>query len=1177
MKPVLFSPQMTDFATNGIGTLFDCTSCQVTEERNGIYELEMKYPITGKWFENLVHSAVIKAPPAPNRDPEPFRIYRITKPIQGIVTIYAEHISYQLSHIPVRPFTASNVQDALQGLKENAIEECPFEFWTDKTVISSYTVTKPTSIRKLLGGSEGSILQTYGTGEYEFSTYQVNLYLHRGADRGVKIRYGKNLTDLTQEENIENTVTGIVPYWTDESGTILVMLPEGKVECANAGNFPYRRTIEYDFSSEFEEAPTAEQLRNAAEAYIRNNDIGKPKTSLSVSFIALAQTEDYKSVAMLEDVQLCDTVTVEYEKLGVSVAAKVIKTVYDSLQERYEKIELGEPKGNLSSTINSQEQGLKQEIRNESSKREQALKRLADRLAKTSGLFMTEEIQADQSTVYYMHNKPTLGESDIVWRLAAEAFAVSTDGGRTYPYGFTVDGEAILERIYAIGIDASYINAGIINADLIRAGTLVARDEEGNIVCSINTKTGEVYINASVIQMKSESLETYVNGIRQTAEDAKKIAQSAKTLTLILDNETHTIPTDAAGANGDYTGCSCGVMVLYGSSDVTAGAVITAAAGTGVTGTWDAANKRYTVSNLSEDTGIVEFTAAYNNLTVTKTMSVSKARAGADGKDGADGIQGPPGTDGRTSYFHVKYAPTSTPSAAQMTETPSEYIGTYVDFTQADSNDPSDYTWVKLQGADGKDGTDGIPGTNGTDGKTSYLHIKYSDDGGISFTANSGETAGKYIGQYVDFTKADSSDVGKYTWALLRGADGTNGIDGKDGADGKTYYTWLKYADTPTSGMSESPDGKSYIGLAYNKETAAESTNYSDYTWSLIKGKDGVNGGKGADGKTYYTWIKYATSASGANMSDDPAGKTYIGLAYNKETAVESNQAADYSWSLIKGEKGDQGTAGRTYFVEPSTLVIKKGADDALTPASVTFASYYRDGTTAGRTAYAGRFIIAESADGSTWTNQYTSSANESSKTYTPSGPNIKLIRCTLYAAGGTTNTLDTQSAAIVTDADNIEPKLDAIYQEINNSYTNATKTANEIMLEAVKEYVKTSDLETFRDQMLTQFTQSADSIDMIFERLTEQIKTLEGDTTSEFAVWKKYIRFVDGSIILGQEDNPLILTLVNDEIRFTYSGQKVAWFSYNQMHVSNIAVTESADLCGLKVTVDENGHIMIS
>ena len=176
-----------------------------------------------------------------------------------------------------------------------------------------------------------------------------------------------------------------------------------------------------------------------------------------------------------------------------------------------------------------------------------------------------------------------------------------------------------------------------------------------------------------------------------------------------------------------------------------------------------------------------------------------------------------------------------------------------------------------------------------------------------------------YVGTYTTFDDVQSTNPADYTWQRMLGLSGEDGKDGEQGPqgvpgpkgdNGQTYYTWLKYADTPTSGMSDSPTGKTYIGLAYNKASATESTNYADYNWSLIKGSDGAQGPKGDNGQTLYTWIKYATSPTGAGMSDSPTGKTYIGLAYNKTTATESTNAADYTWSLIKGDKGDTGATG---------------------------------------------------------------------------------------------------------------------------------------------------------------------------------------------------------------------------------------------------------------------------
>ena len=353
MIPILFPAGATAWTTNGLGRLSDTISAKVEEERNGSYELTLEYPVDGIHYQDLAISNLILAKPADGKDPQPFRIYKITRPMGGKVTVCAEHLSYQLSMIPVVPFTAPSCLAALQGLKLNAAEACPFDFYTDKTIGTQWTVQQPASIRELLGGTDGSILETY-RGEFEFDGYDVHLWTARGTDAGVVIRYGKNLTNLEQEENIENTYTGIMPYWQkeDEDGTVTtVLLPERVLHSDRAANFPYQRTIPVDFSGEFEEQPTEQELRDAGEDYILANNIGIPSVNVKVDFIALWQTEEYRDLAALERVNLCDTVTVRFDKLGVDVTAKVIKTNFDVLTERYNEIEVGDAKGTLGGTI----------------------------------------------------------------------------------------------------------------------------------------------------------------------------------------------------------------------------------------------------------------------------------------------------------------------------------------------------------------------------------------------------------------------------------------------------------------------------------------------------------------------------------------------------------------------------------------------------------------------------------------------------------------------------------------------------------------------------------------------------------------------------------------------------------------------------------------------------------
>lgn len=355
MTPILFSPTTTNFNTNGIGRLSDAITCTVHEARNGEFELEMQYPITGAHFDSIVHSAIIGAKPSARRSLQAFRIYKISKPLNGIVTINAQHISYQLSFIPVSPFSAASLANALNGFRTNAAENCPFTLSADFTSQSSYAVPLPVSIRSYLGGTEGSILDVYG-GEWEWDNYNCILHASRGQNNGYVIQYGKNLIDLKQEENIANTYTGLYPYWQSEE--TMVTLTEKVVHAATASNFPFQRTITKDFSDSFDNAPTEAALRALANSYMTANNIGIPAVSLSLSFVNLADSDEYKDLLTTGNLDLCDTVTVRFAQLGVEVQSKVVDIVWDVLNDRYSKIEIGEKRSTLAATIEDQMQTI---------------------------------------------------------------------------------------------------------------------------------------------------------------------------------------------------------------------------------------------------------------------------------------------------------------------------------------------------------------------------------------------------------------------------------------------------------------------------------------------------------------------------------------------------------------------------------------------------------------------------------------------------------------------------------------------------------------------------------------------------------------------------------------------------------------------------------------------------
>lgn len=347
MIPFIYPPETTDFSSNGIGALSDAVSCFVDNEINGSYELELRYPLDGKRFDALVDRAIILAHPSHYDQAQPFRVYRISSPISGAVTVYARHIAYDLIGIPVLPFTAPNASAAMQALAANAAVSCPFTFSTDKTVSTALTLSTPRSIWEQLGGASGSMLDVYG-GEYEFDRFAVRLKTRLGENRGVSIRYGKNLTSYEQDRNCGNVYTGVCPFWANADGA-LVQLPE-KILAAS-GTYDHVRILTLDLSGEFEEAPTVEQLRARAARYMTDNSIGVPDISMTVGFVQLSQTEEYKDKAILEEIRLGDTVEVIFPKLSVQASSRAVKYRYNVLLDRYESITLGKIKSKISDTI----------------------------------------------------------------------------------------------------------------------------------------------------------------------------------------------------------------------------------------------------------------------------------------------------------------------------------------------------------------------------------------------------------------------------------------------------------------------------------------------------------------------------------------------------------------------------------------------------------------------------------------------------------------------------------------------------------------------------------------------------------------------------------------------------------------------------------------------------------
>lgn len=477
--PILYSATETDFSHNGLGILGDCVSCEVTEEANGIFELVMQYPMGGIHYEDIADRSIIKAKADQFRDPQLFRVYSISKPMSGIVTVSAEHISYDLSGIPVKPFSSESVSLAFVDLKDNAVVDCPFDFWTDKDTSGTFRVSVPSSIRSRLGGVEGSILDVYG-GEYEFDNYTVKLHNNRGMNRGVSIRYGKNLMDIRQEQNCASIATGIYPYWAGDvdGNTVLAELPEKIVNAPGTYNFVKIRAV--DFTENFESQPTEEELRSKAESYVEANNIGVPSVSLTVSFAKLEQTDEYKHLKLLEQVLLFDTVNVEFPALGVSATAKAIKIVYDSLADRVKSITLGSTKANIADTIATQNQEI--EKKPSVSLVQSIAMTLTSAIlgAKGGAVRILDTDEDGMADTLYVADDPDPALATKVWRWNYEGWAGSKTG---------YDGPFVLGATLEDGLLADAVTA----AQLV-AGTITSKD---------NGETFFLDLDNSILRMKS--------------------------------------------------------------------------------------------------------------------------------------------------------------------------------------------------------------------------------------------------------------------------------------------------------------------------------------------------------------------------------------------------------------------------------------------------------------------------------------------------------------------------------------------------------------------------------------------------------------------------------------------------------------------------------------------------
>lgn len=493
-----------------IGFLKDCIRAEVTEERNGSYELVLDYPVTGEYFSDLALDCFIKAKPNQNAENQYFKIYWISKPINGIVTAKGEHISYSLSHYPIKTVNlgATTGQAAINGVlseSSNSLRQ-PHKFTVgtcDIETLSDFTASA-CSARAALGGIEGSVLDKFG-GEYEFDNYTVNLWKSRGADRGVKIAYRKNMTEMKLDVTLENSYTGIFPYCTGDNDE-LNMLDEGSIHVQNDSGIA-ERVLLLDCSSMFTdgEEKNKANLRKHANEYLESNDINAIEGSMSVSMIDLSKSVNYKNLSMFETVSLCDTVKVEHQNLNVTIKMKVIKTAFDVLDEKYKSLNLGTAKADFADTIKKLEstaQKAKESVIKSESKLIKEYKQAIDEATKAitgaSGGHVVLNPTYKPSEILILCDSSDISKVKGVWRWNSAGLAYSATGYHgTYGPALLKNGKFVINDV----------TANTISANLIRAGMLASADgstyfnlDDDEIV----TKSGEyeTQIKAGVMLRK---------------------------------------------------------------------------------------------------------------------------------------------------------------------------------------------------------------------------------------------------------------------------------------------------------------------------------------------------------------------------------------------------------------------------------------------------------------------------------------------------------------------------------------------------------------------------------------------------------------------------------------------------------------------------------------------------
>lgn len=567
MKPVLYEYNETAFTNQGIGVLVDCISCYVEEKINSTYELTMVYPTTGKWYEELREFRLIYAIHDDTGEKEPFEIYKISKPMNGKVTVNAWHISYRMRRITCRPFQAANLPAALGAFQSAAMTSNDFTFTTARTTAVPMKIDVPMAMRSVLGGVAGSFLDVYG-GEWKFKKFDCELKNRIGRDTGYSITYGKNLISAKKVSDASNVWTGIVPYWKPQDGDSVYC--NRVINSTYAETFPMPMVIPMDCTEDFEDEPTQAQLEAWGEDYVEKNAKANVPESFDIDFVALWQTEEYRQRTFAERLAIGDTVSVYYEELGIDATARIVGTKYDVLAERFSKMTVGSASSNLAQTIKTSIDTTAETL----SPKTWVNNRLTESTNLITGglggyVYMNRDEDGHPQEIVIM-DQPSIDQCQNCIRINKEGIGFSQSGYRpdAFTSAWTIDGHFV----------ANFIDTGVLNANLLTAG--VIRSADGSTWWDLENNQFYLAAQGGTIQGSDIETENTTAGVRgdvadilqhfQINEDASLVIETSTGMSITLSQGTVTVK-DAANNTTVITGTEVNADIIRANENLFVG------------------------------------------------------------------------------------------------------------------------------------------------------------------------------------------------------------------------------------------------------------------------------------------------------------------------------------------------------------------------------------------------------------------------------------------------------------------------------------------------------------------------------------------------------------------------------------------------------------------------------